>query len=203
MTEQQTFQFEDGGSTPTLTLQDYHINSINHAEAKAFIEYWHYSKRMPTGKNFCFGLFWRELYAVIVYGIGVNPYQAAFLGVNTVLEIKRMARTEPKEMYPLSRFMAITLKLLRRKTEFDAIVAFADPEYGHEGTVYKASGFQHLGMTNAEWHLIDGQGVKRHRRFAYRYAKRNSCTTIKARERLGLTRAITLPKHRYVRFFKS
>lgn len=198
MAEQGSFQFPDGGSSPTSTLQ-FTISPLPHGPAKDFIEFWHYSHRMPTGKNICFGLWMGHwLYAVIVYGVGVNPYQASYLGVNKVIEIKRMCRREPKESYELSRFIRLTVKMVRKITPFDAVVAFADQEQGHEGTVYKASGFTHEGITNAEFHLIDKDGGRRHRRFAFRMAKRNNISISEARDRLGVARIKTLPKHRWV-----
>ena len=199
MVEQLAFQLENGGSNPTSPLFNYCISPISHNDARPFIERWHYSHRMPTGKNICYGL--RRaglLYAVIVYGIGVNPYQARFLGVENVIEIKRMCRREPKEKYELSRFIRITARMARREFSFDAVVAFADPEHGHEGTVYRAAGFTHEGMTNAEWHLEGPSGEKRHRRYAFRMARRNGITISDARKELGMKRVLTQPKHRWV-----
>ena len=200
MVEQLTFQLTSGGSNPTSPLQ-YFIEPVRYEAAKAFVEHWHYSKRMPTGKNICFGLRRAgEMYAVIVYGIGVNPYQAQFLGVKECMEIKRMCRREPKEDYPLSRLINLTTKMLKKQESFQAVVAFADPEQGHEGTVYKAAGYEHKGMSNAEWHLEDEDGNKRHRRFAFRMARRNGISVSEARDQLNVKRVQTAPKHRWVRF---
>jgi len=159
---------------------------------------------MPTGKNVCFSLRRDgEIYAVIVYGIGVNPYQASSLEVKECAEIKRMCRREPREDYPLSRFINLTTKMLKKQMTFQAVVAFADPEHGHEGAVYKAAGFEHKGMTNAEWHLEDESGNRRHRRFAFRMARRNDISISEARDILCVKRVQTSPKHRWVRFCHS
>ena len=196
--KQGTFQFSDGGANPTSPLQ-FHIANLQHKQAKDFVENWHYSHRIPTGKNIYFGLLAGEdLYAVIVYGIGVNPYQAKFLNVESVIEIKRLCRSEPKKPYELSRFIRLSAKMARMIMGFRAIVAFADPEYGHEGTVYKATGFTHEGYTNPEWHLIGPDGEKRHRRYAFRMARRNGITVSDARDALGMKRLKTEPKHRWV-----
>lgn len=201
MAEQLVIQLEGGGSNPTSPLQ-YRIERMPHAEAKNFVETWHYSRRMPTGKNICWGVWHGDYcYAMIVYGIGVNPYQAKFLGVDSVIEIKRMCRREPSENFPLSRLIGLTIRWTRKEITFDAVVAFADPEQGHEGTVYKASGFKHEGMTNAEWHLVDENGNKRHRRFAFRMARRNGISVEEARRQLNVERIRTEPKHRWVRRF--
>lgn len=197
------FQVEYGGSTPTSALQ-FKIRPIRNDTAEDWVLRWHYSKRMPTGKNICYGLYADgDLYAVIVYGIGVNPYQAAFLGVKRVLEIKRMCRSEPKLPFQLSRFIALTSKMAFKEYAFDCLIAFADPTHGHEGTVYKASGFTLHGMTNAEWHTEDEQGVKRHRRFAFRHARRNGQTIEQSREELGLHRVQTKPKYRWISVHKK
>lgn len=196
------FQAGSGGSSPTPALQ-FQISKITYSQAARFIEKWHYSARMPTGKNICFGLWYGDtIYAVIVYGIGINPYQARFLQVDSVLEIKRLARSEPRLKYPLSRFIAITSRFVFREFHCDCIVAFADPEHGHRGTVYKASGFEFNGVTNAEWHTIDSNGIKRHRRYAFRHARRNGTTIEESREQLGLSRIQTAPKYRWVKYAK-
>lgn len=193
------FQVEDGGSTPTSALQ-FLIRPIAHETAEKWVVKWHYSHRIPTGKNVCYGLYADgNLYAVIVYGIGVNPYQAKFLGVQRVLEIKRMCRAEPALKYHLSRFIAISSKMAAKEYPYDCLIAFADPEQGHEGTVYKASGFKLHGMTNAEWHLEDENGEKRHRRFAFRHARRNGKTVAESRAELNLKRVQTAPKYRWIR----
>ena len=198
MAEQLSLQIGNGGSTPTSPLH-YFIEPLSHKEAKTFVEKWHYSRRMPTGKNICFGVRVKGgLYAVIVYGIGVNPYQARFLDVSSVVEIKRMCRREPKESFMLSRFIRLTLKMLRGQMVFDAVVAFADPEYGHAGTVYKATGFSWEGMSNAEWHLVGEDGSIRHRRYAFRFARRKGISVSEARLRLKMGRIKTKPKHRWV-----
>ncbi len=178
--------------------------SIPHETARNFIESWHYSGNIPTGLNICYGLYLDDtLYAVIVYGIGVNGYQASFLGVESVIEIKRLARIEPPASYPLSKFISETIKLLRRKMQIDAIVAFADPQHSHHGGVYKASNFVLLGMTQPERHLVDENGNLRHRRFAYRYAKRKNINTPEARRLLNCTPVKTAPKFRWVRYLNK
>lgn len=77
------------------------------------------------------------------------------------------------------------------------IVSFSDPNYGHNGGIYKAANFQHLGKTNPENHAIDSDGIIRHRRYYYRYARRKGITVSQAREELGLKLIKTVPKDRW------
>lgn len=181
---------------------EYTVRIIPHKLAKPWVEKWHYSKRIPTGKNYLFGLFCgSELYAVAVYGTGVNPYQARFLEVNNVVELKRLARSDPKKEYPMTKFISVSVGMLRRMVRFQCLVSFSDIEAGHEGILYKAAGFKFAGMTNPEWHLIDSLGNKRHRRYAFRHARRNGIKLSESRDILGVKRVKTAPKKRWVRYF--
>ena len=179
------------------------VRPVDYKTAKLFVETWHYSGCMPKGQIIPFGLYIENsLYALVIFGNGVNPYQAKFLGVDKFFELVRMCRVEPKnENVQLTQFISEAIKRLAQTHEFDCIVAFADPEHGHEGTVYKAANFTRHGETQAEYHLIDSEGNVRHRRYAYRHARRNGITLEESREILGVKRIKTLPKIRYVRFF--
>lgn len=181
------------------------VREISLPTARPFIERWHYSNKVPTGKNIFFGWFVDdELYAVADYGIGVNSFQASFLARSTkenvinenLLELKRLCRLEPPKKLYLTQFLSKCHKLLKRRG-YKFIVSFSDPEYGHNGGIYRAANFKHLGKTNAEWHVVDTEGVKHHRRYPYRYAQRNNCSIEEARKQLGLKRVKTLPKDRW------
>jgi len=188
------------------TFKGTRILQIEESVAGPFIEKWHYSGRVPTGKNIYFGWYGEAgLYAVADYGIGVNPYQAQYLSEATqynvtndsLLELKRLCRVEPKnDELPLTAFISRCHKLLKR-TGIKHIVSFSDPEYGHDGGVYKAANFKNLGKTNEEYHLVDEDGELRHRRYAYRYAKRNNISTQEARKVLKLERRKTMAKDRW------
>jgi len=181
------------------------VRIISLKEAKPFIEQWHYSKRCPTGKNIFYGAYLGStLYAVADYGIGVNPVQAAYLARVTglsvrksnLMELKRLCRIEPPMSLPLTKFLRICHLLLRRQG-VNFVVSFSDPAYGHNGRIYKAANFKHLGKSNAEWHVVDKNGVLRHRRYPYKYARRKGITLEQARQELGLKRVKTVQKDRW------
>lgn len=177
------------------------IKEVDPPRVATFVEQWHYSNRMPTGKNVAFE--WivdGELYAVAVYGIGVNPYQAQFLGVTDreLIELKRLCRVEPRnDAYPLTMFLAECHRRLRT-VGYRMVVSFSDPDHSHHGGIYRAANFQHAGKSNPEWHLVGADGEVRHRRFAFRYARRNKITVGDARSELGVKRVQTAPKDRWV-----
>ena len=65
------------------------------------------------------------------------------------MECKRfvLMRKAPKNV--ASFFMARCLKDLQQYPEISQIVSYADPEHGHEGTLYKAANF--IPMGEQEW----------------------------------------------------
>jgi len=198
-------------------LDSSEVREVTIEIARPFIENWHYSRCVPTGKNIFLGwyvksdalraddLFGDTLYAIADYGIGVNPYQAKFLSKQTgnqitneeLLELKRLCRIEPKlKELPLTAFLSRCHKLLN-KQGYKYIVSFSDPMYGHNGGIYKAANFTHLGVTNPEYHVVDNEGNIRHRRYYFRYARRKDISVAQARIDLGLERIKTQPKDRW------
>jgi hypothetical protein len=176
--------------------------------ARAFIELWHYSGTLPTGRNICFGWFVQgQLYAVACYGHGINHGQPQYLAKVTgkdvtsgnLIELRRLCRSEPtRDGYPLSRFIAICHRLLKRDHGVRFVVTFSDPAHGHDGGIYRASNFEHLGKTrNEEAHVIDGNGRLRSRRMVRHHAKRSGTTQAEARAKLGLKVQRTVRRDRW------
>ncbi len=176
--------------------------------ARAFIELWHYAGALPTGKNITFGWFVTgELYAVACYGNGGNMDGGKFLAKLTgfpvtrtnLVELRRLCRSEPpRPDYPLSQFIAACHRLLKRDHGKRFVVSYSDPAHGHNGGIYKASNFRHLGRTGDGYHTADRKGQIVHRRRAYRLAKREGISTAAARKRLGLKVQRTMGRDRWL-----
>jgi hypothetical protein len=174
--------------------------------AKRMVEAHHYSGCMPRGRNICYEWVGPDgVYACAVYGNGINPYQASFLARVTGLpvtkgnyvELKRLVRCEPRiEGVQLTQFLAMCHADLAQDGWL-YVVSFSDPEQGHAGTIYKAANFFDLGQTQAEWHVVDADGKRRHRRVAYRHSRLHGITIAEARAALGFTRERTMPRDRW------
>lgn len=177
--------------------------------ARQHVEEHHYSGCMPRGRNLCFAAYLggTRLYAVAVYGNGVNPYQPRYLTQVTGLEVKdhsdyvelkRLARGSKQDV-SLTTMLARCHRMLRRMEQPPKVViSFSDPEHGHTGGIYRAANFIYAGQTQAERHCVDADGNPVHRRRAYRYAKAHDITIAEAREALGLRIIKTLPKTRWI-----
>ena len=179
---------------------------IDYSEASDQVKRWHYSGCMPRGYNVCFGLYrGSELYAVAVFGTGVNSYQDSYLArvtglavtAKNLVELKRLARSSPKRKYPMTKFMSECHRILKDENKIRYVISFSDPDQGHTGTLYRAANYIHIGKTNAEMHVIDRDGVRRHRRVAYRLARRRDIPIAAARAELGFTCIKTSPRDRW------
>ena len=150
MVEQGMFQFSDGGSSPTSTLQ-LRLSLIHPQLALNLYKKWHYLKDQSFISSINFGvMFEHQYHGAISYG----PPNATELGTywdrQTQAgwwEIKRLALSPECIRNSESRIIAMSIKLLRKMELVRGIVTYADIEQGHAGTIYKASGFTLLGMT--------------------------------------------------------
>jgi hypothetical protein len=155
------FQGEDGGATPTSPLQLY-FREINAVTAAGAYRRWHYLGDQGFVSQINYGAYFDgKLEGAITYG---PPNATDLRGYWTRQtqsqwwEIKRLVMSPLCPRNSESRFIAITLKMLRRRETVRGVVTYADDGQGHVGTIYKASGFQALGMTAAKndfW--VDGK----------------------------------------------
>ena len=85
-------------------------------------------------------------------------------GPGKVLELNRLCCIDDTPTNTESYFIGQTLKWLSSNTDYQVVVSYADPDYGHSGTIYKATNFLHYGMSGPDKVLIV-DGEKYHRRF--------------------------------------
>jgi hypothetical protein len=199
----------DGGSKPTPSLQ---VRPITKREATPVIENYHYSKNVPAGKNLYFGWFVGTLlYAVAIYGIGVNNNGPQFLArttgldvtVQNSLELKRLARVEPKiDAAPLTKFLAMCHRMLR-KQGYKHVVSYSDPDFNPAGGIYAAANFKMIGWTSAETDILNAEGLKINRRTLLHWRNRQRVLTgtmmtiDEACAVRGFTKVKTQPKKRW------
>ena len=196
---------------------DHLVTPIAVKEARPFVERWHYSGSMPSGKNVCFAwegdeqedLFSNQPYAVAVYGMSasqnIHTSLARITGLpvtlDNLVELRRLCRIEPKGERQLTQFLSRCHKLLR-KMGYRYVVSFSDPMHGHSGGIYKAANFTHLGKTASATHNIDEDGNIVHRRRPYKHKQRKGYPNgeegmAMARRDLGLKKYTTPPKDRW------
>lgn len=142
----------NGGSIPTPSLQ-FHVRKIQVTDAWPLIRDYHYSCLLPANKVVTFGAFENDrLIAVALFG---RP----FGWKQKVIELTRLVR-EPSSNIILSKFLSVCCKLLKQIPDCHLLVSYADPQQGHHGGIYQASGFLYGGQgarsTNGNKNGFDG-----------------------------------------------
>ena len=64
-----------------------------------------------------------------------------------LLELRRLCCIDDTPKNTESYFIGKCLKWLRKNTDIEVIISYADMTYGHEGVIYKASNFKHVGIS--------------------------------------------------------
>jgi hypothetical protein len=130
---------------------DLRIDWATHEAAKYACENWHYSRCIPKSKLAKLGVWEDKIFkGVIIYGVGATSDLVKSYGLmqQQGCELVRIALKSHNT--PVSRIIAISLKIL--KSHFPGlrlVVSFADPEQGHHGGVYQASGWIFSGNSQA------------------------------------------------------
>jgi len=146
-------------------VRDFTVDMILYKQCKQFCEEWHYSKTCPAGKYY-FGLYrCNELIGVICYGEPAMRNQKKCYGAD--IELRRLCCIDDTPKNTESFFIGNTLRKLK-KIGIKKVLSLADPNFGHSGTIYKASNFVLLGEEQGGGSrdiFIDG--VKIHSRTAF------------------------------------
>ena len=144
------FPEEGGGSSPTSPLQ-LRFEIIEPRTAAVAYRRWHYLGDAGFLSQISFGAYFNgELEGAISYGPLSAPEMNGYWDRQSQFgwyEIKRLAMSPSCPRNSESRFIGKTISLLRRRCIVRGIVTYADAGAGHTGIIYKASGFQYLGLT--------------------------------------------------------
>lgn len=109
----------------------------------AFVKQHHYSKACPPGMHWFSAWHGSELVGVMLFRKPSLPKTGKAYGVT--LELSRVVLLDEAGKNSESRFIGWALRWLRKHTDHAAVISFADPRFGHVGTIYKASNWQYLG----------------------------------------------------------
>lgn len=128
------------------------FSSCKRETIEGFVEKHHYSHNLNgVIADYCFKLTDGDrLVGAAVFGRLAMASQWKRYGEHEeeVLELRRLVCVDEAPKNTESWFIAKCLKWLRDYTEVKAVVSYADPEYGHSGTIYKASNFEYKGLSS-------------------------------------------------------
>jgi len=134
---------------------------------RTFLKKWHYSDYVNVQSKHTFCLFRNgkfglpEMIGVCIYTRPAGPTAAQSYWPqcpDKVLELRRLCLIDDTPKNAESFFIAKTIKWLKKNTDWEFIVSYADCEQGHEGIIYKASNFTYVGKTGTGKKLeVDGK----------------------------------------------
>jgi hypothetical protein len=120
--------------------------------ANEFVKKHHYSGKVAANSALHFGCFLDDkLHGVLQYGSSMQKSNCIGYVLNTkwneFLELNRMAFDDYLPKYSESRCIAISIKLIKKNApHIKWIISFADGTQCGDGTIYRASGFQLIGI---------------------------------------------------------
>lgn len=135
-----------------MKVREFKIKLVERNKVKDFIETHHYSKNINGLKDsYCFGLYnGEELIGACIYGGPAMNNQASKYNKDNpdlVLELRRLCCIDETPKNTESFFIGGTLKWLKKNTNIQTIISYADLTFGHEGTIYKATNFKLVGQS--------------------------------------------------------
>lgn len=144
----------------------YTVKLVERPEVRDFIEKHHYSHNINGLKSsYCFGMYDQEgeMVGAMIYGklAMANAWKKYGDSVDEVMELRRLVLVDDTPKNSESYFIGRTLRWLKANTKVKTLVSYADPNYGHSGVIYRATNFEHVGMT-APGKVIVWNGKKYH-----------------------------------------
>lgn len=142
------------------------LDWCSHKAAKYAVEHWHYSQRLPKSKLVKIGA-WEhgQFIGVIIYSYGATPDLVKPYGLRMTqgCELTRVAFRGHEA--PVSRMLAISLKMLKRANPgLRIVVSFADPGEDHHGGIYQATNWIYTGQSQGCYFYRDRKGKLWHPR---------------------------------------
>jgi len=132
----------------------------------AFVKQHHYSKACPPGAHWFSASARGELVGVLLFRRPSLPNTRT--GYDCDMELSRCVLLDHAGKNSESRFIGWALRWLKKNTDSRAVISFADPRFGHVGTIYKASNWQPLGKEKGHGTrriVVDGEWL--HSKTAY------------------------------------
>lgn len=148
-----------------MKVKEFEVILCERKEIKEFIEKHHYSQSINgLMSDYCFKLVYKgEIIGAMIYGglAMANAWKKYAEAKEDVMELRRLCCIDDTPKNTESYFIGQTLKYLLKNTKIKTVVSYADPEYNHEGVIYKASNFSLIGKT-AKGRVIFWNGKKYH-----------------------------------------
>jgi hypothetical protein len=130
----------------------YSIIPCDRIDIREFIEKNHYSHSINgVRSSYCFKLLSQDgstIGAALFGGLAMaNNWKRFGDKESDVIELRRLVCINETMKNTESYFISRCLRWLKQNTDIKVVVSYADENYNHSGTIYKASNFTYLGKT--------------------------------------------------------
>ena len=190
-------------------VKSFLVKRVERKDIAQFIEQWHYSKSINgCHTDFCYALFRKDqMIGAMFFGRMAmrNQYKKFSERESDVIELRRLCCIDDTPRNTESFFIGKALRLLKKDWGGKIVVSYADAEYGHQGTVYKASNFVYAGFTKGAKVIVYGD--KRYHDKAIRTKYKGELKPFAKRLKEALEKGEayykdTAGKHAYVYYLK-
>lgn len=176
------------------------IKQIDTKEAKNFLDAFHYIGFVSS--KFYLGAYLEDkLIAVSVWGAPHRSEIAHKQGV-TWFECFELKRFAIHDCYHKRNFASWFLgkceKMIPDKIR--VLVSFADPSFGHEGTIYKACNWKFDGETSGSYFYLDSDGYPMHKKTLFNHAHKMHMKELEFASKYNYKKVPVSKKLRYVKF---
>ncbi len=133
-----------------MALEGWTVGEVHRKDIRSFIEKWHYSGSINGCiADHCYALYNSQGVMVGAMFFGrmamANQWKRFSDKPDNVIELRRLCLIDDTPKNAESFFIGKALRLLRKSWGMGVVVSYADKEYGHIGTIYKASNFKMVG----------------------------------------------------------
>jgi hypothetical protein len=163
------------------------------------IETYHYLHSMPAGAILCFGVYAEDvLVGAVVFTCGARLGHRLLWAArpDDVITLARLYLIDELPKNSESRVLGYVLRHLRRHCPWKLVLSYADPAAGHTGTIYRATGWLYLGVTEPSSYVDIGDGALHHPRTVFNSLGANNVRHLRATG-IAAVRRQMVGKHRY------
>jgi hypothetical protein len=148
----------------SINARDIDISICGLKEIRGFIEQHHYSHNLNGVKiSYCFKAQHKgRLIGGAIFGaMSTTAWKKFSDSEKKVLELRRLVLVDEAGRNSESRFVGACLREIKKNNhEVEIIVSYADPYYGHAGTIYKSSNFKYIGLSGKDRGYYDPEAHK-------------------------------------------
>ena len=119
-----------------------------------------------------------------------------------VIELRRIACVDNTPKNAESYFISKCIKWIKKYTQYDVIISYADPYYGHKGTIYQASNFKYIGKQkfNAVMLKWKNKLIQERRLYAKKRNGEYEMNDLRKDYKNGLVDRVYMPKKHIYRY---